>query len=185
MGGADFTVLLSFSLSLCPGDFVGMITSVTSCFVSTHVVRVPHSLQELAIKTAVGTTCVDCGTHTTKQWFDCKDESGNKLCRSCYARNRLDVAAAAGTTCVKCGTDTTFVQWYSCKDKPGTKMCKPCYQKNLLDVAAATGTTCVECGTDTTSQWHKSKDTPGTKICKNCYNKNYYKKKKAASANEK
>jgi nicotinic acid phosphoribosyltransferase len=86
---------------------------------------------------------------------------------------------------VKCGTDTTFVQWYSCKDKPGTKMCKPCYQKNQLDVAAATGTTCVECGTDTTSQWHKSKDTPGTKICKNCYNKNYYKKKKAASANEK
>ena len=85
---------------------------------------------------------MDCGTHTTKQWFDCKDESGNKLCRSCYARNRLDVATA-------------------------------------------TGTTCVECGTDTTSQWHKSKDTPGTKICKNCYNKNYYKKKKAASANEK
>jgi nicotinic acid phosphoribosyltransferase len=62
-------------------------------------------------------------------------------------------------------------------------MCKPCFQKNQLDVAAASGTTCVECGT--ASQWHKSKDTPGTKICKNCYNKNYYKKKKAASANEK
>ena len=73
-----------------------MITSVTSCFVSTHVVRVPYSSQELAIETAAGTTCMDCGTHTTKQWFDCKDESGNKMCQHCFSKNRLVVAAAAG-----------------------------------------------------------------------------------------
>ncbi len=106
-----------------------MITSVTSCFVSTHVVRVPYSSQELAIETAAGTTCVDCGTHTTIKWFDCKDESGNKMCKLCYDKNRLDVAAAAGTTCVKCGTDTTS-KWLKCKDKPGTKICMGCYDKN-------------------------------------------------------
>ena len=38
------------SLSLCPGNFVGMITSVTSCFVSTHVVRVPYFSQKLPSK---------------------------------------------------------------------------------------------------------------------------------------
>ena len=163
----------SLSFSLCPSEtFVGMITSVTSCFVSTHVVRVPYSLQELAIETAAGTTCVECGTHTTKQWFDCKDESGNKFCVTCYHKNQLDVAAAAGTTCVKCGTDTTSRQWFNCKDKPGTKLCKPCYEKNLLDVAAAAGRTCVECGTDTTGMWFNCKDKPGTKFCVSCYQKN-------------
>ena len=38
------------SLSLCPGNFVGMITSVTSCFVSTHVVRVPYFSEKLPSK---------------------------------------------------------------------------------------------------------------------------------------
>ena len=111
-------LLLSLSL-FAQATFVGMITSVTSCFVSTHVVRVPYSSQELAIETAAGTTCVECGTHTTKQWFDCKDESGNKMCQHCFSKNRLVVAAAAGTTCVKCGTNTTS-KWLKCKDKPGT-----------------------------------------------------------------
>ena len=72
---------------------------------------------------------MDCGTHTTIKWFDCKDESGNKMCSSCYAKNRLDVAAAAGTTCVKCGTDTT-IKWINSKDKPGSKLCVSCYGKN-------------------------------------------------------
>jgi hypothetical protein len=81
------------------------------------------------IAAAAGTTCVTCGTDTTNQWHDCKDESGNKICRSCYEKNLLDVAAAAGTTCVKCGTDTTS-QWHNCKDKPGTKICRSCHGKN-------------------------------------------------------
>ena len=76
---------------------------------------------------------MDCGTHTTIKWFDCKDESGNKLCRSCYARNRLDVAAAAGTTCVKCGTDTTTSHWIICEDKPGTIICKSCHNKDRYE----------------------------------------------------
>ena len=106
-----------------------MITSVTSCFVSTHVVRVPYSSQELSIETAAGTTCVKCGTDTTIQWVICKDKPGTKFCVTCYQKNLLDVAAAAGTTCVKCGTDTT-VKWYRCKDEPGTKICISCYDKN-------------------------------------------------------
>ena len=88
---------------------------------------------------------MDCGTHTTKQWFDCKDESGNKMCQHCFSKNRLVVAAAAGTTCVKCRTDATSGQWFNCKDKPGTKICMSCYVKNQLDVAAAAGTACVRC----------------------------------------
>ena len=39
-----------FFLSLCSSDPVGMITSVTSCFVSTHVVRVPYFSQKLPSK---------------------------------------------------------------------------------------------------------------------------------------
>ena len=109
-----------------------MITSVTSYFVSTHVVRVPYSSQELAIETAAGTTCVECGTDTTGMWFNCKDKPGTKLCMPCYEKNLLDVAAAAGTTCVKCGTDTTF-NWYNCKDEPGTKICLRCYDKNRYE----------------------------------------------------
>ncbi len=105
-----------------------MMTSVTSCFISTYVVRVPYFSQKLAIEIAAGTTCGECGTDTTSKWINCKD-TGTKLCTPCYNKNRLDVAAAAGTTCVKCGTDTTN-QWYSCKDEPGTKICKPCYDKN-------------------------------------------------------
>ena len=175
----------SFFLSLCSSDPVGMITSVTSCFVSTHVVRVPYSSQELAIETAAGTTCVVCRTdRTVIQWYNSKDEPENKMCNPCYEKNRLDVAVAAGTTCVKCETDTTS-KWYSCKDEPGTKICISCYQKNMLDVAAAAGTTCVKCGTDTTFNWYNCKDEPGTKICMGCYDKNSCEKKKAAKANEK
>ena len=108
------------SLSLCPGNFVGMITSVTSCFVSTHVVRVPYFSQKLAIETAAGTTCVNCETDTTSgQWFNCK-YTGTKLCTPCYNKNRLDVAAAAGT-CVKSGTDTTVVSGTAAKTSPKVK----------------------------------------------------------------
>jgi len=121
-----------FFLSLCSSDPVGMITSVTSCFVSTHVVRVPYSSQARDIAAAAGTTCVTCGTDTTIcMWYNCKDKPGTKLCRSCYYKNQLDVAAAAGTTCVKCGTDTT-IHWINCKDKPGTKICKSCHSKNRI-----------------------------------------------------
>ena len=109
-----------------------MMTSVTSCFASTHVVRVPYSSQELDIAAAAGTTCVKCGTDTTGKWHNCNDESGTKFCSSCYNKNQLDVAAAAGTTCVKCGRDTTSM-WTNCKDEPGTKICNPCYQKNRYD----------------------------------------------------
>ena len=160
-----------FFLSLCSSDPVGMITSVTSCFVSTHVVRVPYSSQELAIETAAGTTCVECGTDTTSMWLNCKDNPGTKMCKPCFNKNQLDVAAAAGTTCVKCGTDTTS-QWQNCKDKPGTKLCRSCHNKNQLDDAAAAGTTCVKCGTDTTIVWYSYKDKPGTKFCVSCYRKN-------------
>ena len=57
-----------------------MMTSVTSCFVSTLVIRVPYSSQELAIETAAGTTCVKCGTETTRKWLNCKDKPGTKVC---------------------------------------------------------------------------------------------------------
>jgi NMD protein affecting ribosome stability and mRNA decay len=107
-----------------------MITSVTSYFVSTHVVRVPYSSQELSIETAAGTTCVKCGTDTTSRWYGCKDKPGTKFCVTCYQKNLLDVAAAAGTTCVKCGTDTTRGQWLNCKDEPGIKICLSCYSKD-------------------------------------------------------
>jgi len=123
--GAHIRVLHSFSL-LALATFVGMMTSVTSCFASTHVVRVPYSSQKLDIVAAAGTTCVTCGTDTTSNWHDCKDESGNKMCKLCYDKNRLDVAAAAGTTCVKCGTDTTTM-WHNCKDEPGTKVYRSCH----------------------------------------------------------
>ena len=106
-----------------------MMTSGTSCFISTHVVRVPYSSQELAIETAAGTTCVECGTDTTSMWLNCKDNPGTKICMSCYDKNRLDVAAAAGTTCVECGTDTTS-RWINWKAVPGTKTCMSCYLKN-------------------------------------------------------
>ena len=182
--GAHIRVLHSFSL-LALATFVGMMTSVTSCFASTHVVRVPYSSQKLDIVAAAGTTCVTCGTDTTSRWYGCKDKPGTKLCSPCYNKNRLDVAAATRTTCVKCGTDTTC-QWLNCKDEPGTKICRPCYDKILLDVAAAAGTTCVKCGTDTTrGQWLNCKDEPGTKICLSCYSKDSCKKKKAAKANDK
>ena len=125
--GAHIRILHTFSL-LALATFIGMMTSVTSCFISTYVVRVSYFSQKLAIETAAGTTCGECGTDTTSEWINCKD-TGTKLCTACYDKNRLDVAAAAGTTCVKCGTDTTN-QWYSCKDEPGTKICKPCYDKN-------------------------------------------------------
>ena len=125
--GAHIRILHTFSL-LALATFIGMMTSVTSCFISTYVVRVPYFSQKLAIEIAAGTTCGECGTDTTSKWINCKD-TGTKLCTACYDKNRLDVAAAAGTTCVKCGTDTTN-QWYSCKDEPGTKICKPCYDKN-------------------------------------------------------
>ena len=85
---------------------------------------------------AAGTTCVDCGTHTTIKWFDCKDESGNKMCRPCSNKNRLDVAAVAGTTYVKCGTDTTS-DWINCKETPGTKICRACHSKNARNKKAA------------------------------------------------
>jgi predicted sulfurtransferase len=113
-----------------------MITSVTSCFVSTHVIRVPYSSQELDIETAAGTKCVDCGTDATTQWFDCKEESGNKMCRPCSNKNRLDVTAVAGTTCVKCGTDTTS-DWINCKETPRTKICRACHSKNARNKKAA------------------------------------------------
>ena len=103
-----------------------MITSVTSCFVSTHVVRVPYSSQERDIETAAGTTCVKCGTDTTSVWHGCKEKPGTKIYTPCYDKNRLDVAAAAGTTCVKCGTDTTTM-WHNCKDEPGTKVYRSCH----------------------------------------------------------
>jgi hypothetical protein len=80
---------------------------------------------------------VDCGTHITTQWIDCKDESGNEFYRPCYAKNRLDVAAAAGTTCVKCRTDAASGHWYGWKDKPGTKLCSSCYVKNRTNKKAA------------------------------------------------
>ena len=47
-------LLLTLSLSPCPGDFVGVTTCATSCFVSTHVVRVPYSSQELDVAAAAG-----------------------------------------------------------------------------------------------------------------------------------
>jgi hypothetical protein len=139
-------------------------TSVTSCFVSTHVVRVPYSSQMLDIAAAAGTTCVTCGTDRTAVWYNCKDESGNKMCQHCHNKNQLDIAAAAGTTCVKCGTDAT-IRWYNCKDKPGTKICTDCFYKNKLDVTVAAETTCVKCGTDTTSKWLNCKEKPGSKLC--------------------
>jgi hypothetical protein len=109
----------SLSLSLLAlATFVGMMTSVTSCFVSTHVVRVPFSSQELDIAAAAGTACVKCGTHTTGKWYNWKDKPGTKICMSCFHKIQLDVAAAAGTTCVKCGTDTAS-QWSGCKDETG------------------------------------------------------------------
>ena len=174
-----------FILSLLAlATFVGMMTSVTSCFVSTHVVRVPYSSQARDIAAAVGTTCVKCGTDTTsRQWFNCKDKPGTKLCKPCYEKNQLDIAAAAGTTCVKCRTDTT-IKLHSCKDEPGTKICMSCYDKNRLDVAAAAGTTCVECGTDTTSRWINWKAVPGTKTCMSCYLKNRSNMKKVGNAKE-
>ena len=76
--GAYFGVLL-LSLS-ARATFEGMMTSVTSCFVSTLVIRVPYSSQELAIETAAGTTCVKCGTETTRKWLNCKDKPGTKVC---------------------------------------------------------------------------------------------------------
>ena len=127
--GAHFGVLLLSLSLLALATFVGMMTSVTSCFVSTHVVRVPFSSQELDIAAAAGTACVKCGTHTTGKWYNWKDKPGTKICMSCFHKIQLDVAAAAGTTCVKCGTDTTS-QWHNCKDKPGTKICRSCYGKN-------------------------------------------------------
>jgi hypothetical protein len=176
----------SLSLSLLAlATFVGMMTSVTSCFVSTHVVRVPFSSQELDIAAAAGTACVKCGTHTTGKWYNWKDKPGTKICMSCFHKIQLDVAAAAGTTCVKCGTDTAS-KWYGCKDEPGTKICRPCYTQNQLDIAAAAGMTCVKCRTDVTSvQWCNCKDEPGTKICTSCHKKNQRNQKKAASTNEK
>jgi hypothetical protein len=65
-----------FILSLLAlATFVGMMTSITSCFVSTHVARVPYSSQARDIAAAAGTTCVKCGTDTTsRQWFNCKDK---------------------------------------------------------------------------------------------------------------
>ena len=105
-----------------------MMTSVTSCFISTYVVRVSYFSQKLAIETAAGTTCGECGTDTTSEWINCKD-TGTKLCTACYDKNRLDVAAAAGTTCVECGTDTTS-RWINWKVVPGTKTCMSCYLKN-------------------------------------------------------
>ena len=130
--GAHFGVLLlSFSL-LALATFIGMITSVTSCSASTHVVRVPYSSQELDITAAAGTTCVKCGTDTTSVWHSCKEKPGTKIYTPYYDKNRLDIAAAAGTTCVKCGRDTTSM-WTNCKDEPGTKICNPCYQKNRYD----------------------------------------------------
>jgi hypothetical protein len=113
-----------------------MMTSVTSCFISTYVVRVPYFSQKLAIEIAAGTTCGECGTDTTIKWVNCKDKPGTKFCVSCYQKNQLDVAAAAGTTCVKCGTDMT-IKWINCKDKPGTKFCMSCYNKNRRKKKAA------------------------------------------------
>jgi NMD protein affecting ribosome stability and mRNA decay len=84
----------------------------------------------LDVAAATGTTCVTCGTDTTCQWLNCKDEPGTKICRPCYDKILLDVAAAAGTTCVKCGTDTTRGQWLNCKDEPGIKICLSCYSKD-------------------------------------------------------
>ena len=137
--GAHFGVLLSLSL-LALATFVGMMTSVTSCFVSTHVVRVQFSSQELDIAAAAGTACVKCGTHTTGKWYNWKDKPGTKICMSCFHKIQLDVAAAAGTTCVKCRTDVTIGQWCNCKDEPGTKICTSCYKKNQRNQKKAAST---------------------------------------------
>ncbi len=84
------------SLSLLAlATFEGMMTSVTSCFVSTHVVRVPYSSQERDIETAAGTTCVKCGTDTTSKWINCKDEPRTKICTSCYQKNQRNKKKAA------------------------------------------------------------------------------------------
>ena len=87
--------------------------------------------EDMDIETAAGTTCVKCGTDTTsRQWFNCKDKPGAKICTTCYQKNLLEVATAAATTCVTSGTDTTS-RWVNWKPVPGTKICMACYNKNL------------------------------------------------------
>jgi hypothetical protein len=95
--GAHFGVLLLSLSLLALATFVGMMTSVTSCFVSTHVVRVPFSSQELDIAAAAGTACVKCGTHTTGKWYNWKDKPGTKICTSCHKKNQRNQKKAAST----------------------------------------------------------------------------------------
>jgi hypothetical protein len=93
--GAHFGVLLLSLSLLALATFVGMMTSVTSCFISTYVVRVPYFSQKLAIEIAAGTTCGECGTDTTSKWINCKDEPRTKICTSCYQKNQRNKKKAA------------------------------------------------------------------------------------------
>ena len=77
--GAHIRILHTFSL-LALATFIGMMTSVTCCFISTYFVRVPYFSQKLAIEIAAGTTCGECGTDTTSKWLNCKEKPGSKLC---------------------------------------------------------------------------------------------------------
>jgi hypothetical protein len=49
----------------------------------------------LDVAAAAGTTCVKCGTDTTSEWFNCKDEPGTKMCTPCYRKNRYEKKKAA------------------------------------------------------------------------------------------
>jgi len=50
----------------------------------------------LDVAAAAGTTCVKCGTDTTRgQWLNCKDEPGIKICLSCYSKDSYKKKKAA------------------------------------------------------------------------------------------
>ena len=49
----------------------------------------------LDVAAAAGTTCVKCGTDTTFNWYNCKDEPGTKICMGCYDKNSYEKKKAA------------------------------------------------------------------------------------------
>jgi hypothetical protein len=49
----------------------------------------------LDVAAAAGTTCVKCGTDTTNQWYNCKDEPGTKICKTCYGNHHNEKKKAA------------------------------------------------------------------------------------------
>ena len=101
-GGAQFLILLFFSASLCPGDFVGMITSSHKLFrldsrrsSSVIFAGAGHCCGRGDVAAAAETTCVKCGIGTTSLWLNCKDKPGTKICVSCYQKNSYEKKKAA------------------------------------------------------------------------------------------